>query len=190
MNRRFLFPCLSALLLAVCVLAACGLSTTSDAGAGITPTATPAGPPTPTNVPAGWQVYSGPHFAMAHPADWGVGTFVQGGSTPQQPIVNYAFHPSGGGGPSVVESDNIDAATIQNTYCHNTSAEPTVTLAGLSMRYSTSAQGTVRNWVFIADKGTVYQLLAPTNEGKDAQALDDAVLATFRAQYTTPGCGQ
>lgn len=89
-----------------------------------------------------------------------------------------------------MEDSGLDEATLQNDFCPNPSHEPTVTLAGLPMRYSV-VEGVHRSWQFITTTGTSYQL--STNDGlasADVQAQDDAVLATFRSEVTTPGCGQ
>ena len=161
-----------------------------------TPTATAtAGLPTPLEVPQGWQVYHAPHFAISYPAGWTETTQTQGNSTPSQPVIAYAFTPPDGSAfASVTESDNVDAATIQGTYCKNTSGDQTVTFGGELMRFSQQTGGyRTRSWVLITNAGTVYQLyandfLASASDYTNRVAQNTAVLSTFQAQYTTPGC--
>jgi len=142
-------------------------------------------------VPAGWQVYSGPHFTIAYLAGGSVTSSVQANSTAQRPNVVYGITAQGKYAVTVNEQDNWDDATIQNDFCRNPTNDPTVTLAGLPMRYSTGAGGAGRSWLFITDKGTVYGLGTDDGyAGKDVQAQDNAILATFRAEYTTPGCAK
>lgn len=90
-----------------------------------------------------------------------------------------------------MEADNIAPDVLQRDYCGGGAKEPFVTFAGLRMRYDdTGVHGTVRDWVFITDKGTVYQLQA--NDGYNAsdarKARLTSILSTFRAEYTTWGC--
>lgn len=192
-------------------VAACGAQSLSanpgDAHAGtpeptITPwpTYTPKPlPPTPTNVPAGWQVYAaaGTHFSIAYPAgQWSVSIAVQGNSTPNHPSTNYIFtstDPTAVDGTGVRiemvinETDGESAGTIQQICQTNSHTTP---LANLPMRYSASiTQGRDRVWVFVTDRSTTYGLqVADATASADIQAQDDQILATFRPEYTTPGC--
>lgn len=189
MDRRLLALGLVTLALAVSVLAACGISS-ADTRPAATPIPTSTlGPPTPTNVPAGWHVYSGQHFTIAVPADWGVKTYPLS-VTQQGHDVTYSFSPSTTAhlGVDVMEDSGLDEATLQHDFCPNPAHEPTVALAGLPMRYSV-IEGVHRSWQFITNTGTSYQLSINDGlAGKDVQAHDDAVLATFRSEDTTPGC--
>jgi hypothetical protein len=182
-------------------VSACGGNGVSGAGAAATtsPThaATPtvgsaptAGPPTPTNVPVGWQVYAGPHFTIAYPSGWTASAFPQANSTPARPNVTYALTAPGGGSSgsvSVNEQDGWDDASIQSDFCP---PDPQmVTLAGLQMQYQTGAGGAGRAWLFVTNTGTVYSLAtADGYASPGVQTLDNAVLATFRPEYVTPGC--
>jgi hypothetical protein len=203
-KRRAACACLIGIVL---MLAACGgtsgaaargtPSTPAPTASAATATATvPAATATAT-VPAGWRTYQGPHFTIAYPPTWTEETQAQGGSTASQPIIAYAFTaPTGSasGYVSVTESDNVNAATIQGTYCKSTSGDQTVTFAGVPMRFSQQTGGyRTRSWVLITNAGTVYQLyandfLASASDYANVVAQNTAVLSTFQAQYTTPGC--
>lgn len=154
-----------------------------------TATAIPAGSaPTPTNVPAGWQVYVGPHFSIAYPAGWSVSPNPQGDNSPSHPHVVYGLTmPDGVSLVSIGETDNVDPATIQSDFCGPQGSR--VTLAGLPMRYQVDNSGVNRGWEFGTTQGTVYELATTDgNKSADIQAQDQAILATFRPEYTTPAC--
>lgn len=192
----------AALMGAVLMLAACDMGASGTTAHGAVSTATPTVIATtaPTamatsTAPPGWHTYQGPHFTISYPVVWTEATQAQGGSTASQPIIAYAFtSPDGKEYVSVTESDNIDAATIQGTYCKGTSGDQVVTFAGLPMRFSQqSGSYRTRSWVLITNAGTVYQLyandfLASAPDYSDVVAQNTAVLSTFQAQYTTPGC--
>jgi hypothetical protein len=206
-KRRTARACLMGIVL---MLAACGgTSGTTGQGALSTPaptvtpttaptaTATATAAPTTVPIPAGWRTYQGPHFTIAYPPTWTEATQAQGGSTPSQPIIAYAFTAANGaasGFVSVIESDNLTAATIQNTYCKNTSGEKTVTFAGLPMRFSQTTSGEhTRSWVLITNAGVVYQVyandfLASASDYLSVVAQNTTLASTFQPQYTTPGC--
>lgn len=206
-NRRAACAC-ACLIGIVLMLAACGGSsgaavrdTSSTPPPSVSPTTVPAPiatatvPATAVKIPSGWLIYQGPHFTIAYPPTWIETTQAQGGSTASQPIVAYAFAPSDGSAyVSVTEYDNVTAATIQGTYCKNTSGDQTVTFAGLPMRFSQQTGGyATRSWVLITNASTVYQLnandfLTSKSDYANRVAQNTAVLSTFQAQYTTPGC--
>lgn len=88
---------------------------------------------------------------------------------------------------SIGETDNIDAATIQSDFCAGQAT--IVTLAGLPMRYQVNSGGVNRSWEFVTSQGTVYGLTTTDgNQSADVQAQDQAILATFLPEYTTPAC--
>src|SRR5262249_12331525 len=124
----------------------------------------------PHSVPAGWQVYDGPHFAIALPSGWTAQSFTQGDSTTASPDIIYSLDaPDRHGSVQVQEHDGISSSDIQALYCAGFAQSTIVTFAGLPMRYSdTGDEGTARSWVFISNKGTVYGLQA--NDGFDPPA--------------------
>lgn len=141
----------------------------------------------PASVPFGWHVFHGPHFALAYPDGWTVRTSAQSTDTAGRLNVGYAFD-SADRKPmvSVNEQDGWDAASIEKTFCSQ--GQP-VQMAGLTWRYVTAQNGELRAWLFVAGKGTLYGV--GTQDGAQPQAVqqqNQAVLATFRAEYTTPGC--
>ena len=88
---------------------------------------------------------------------------------------------------SIGETDNVDPATIQSDFCGPQGSR--VTLAGLPMRYQVDNSGVNRGWEFGTTQGTVYELATTDgNKSADIQAQDQAILATFRPEYTTPAC--
>lgn len=198
MNRRLLTTAL--VVLVACSLFGCSPgpsvaktvpTATSTATMPPSPMATaiPAGSaPTPTNVPTGWQVYVGPHFSIAYPAGWSVSPNPQADNSPSHPNVVYALAmPDGTSHVSIGETDNVDAATIQSDFCGSQGSR--VTLAGLPMRYQVDSSGVNRSWEFVTTLGTVYGLTTiDGNKGADIQQQDQAILATFRPEYTTPAC--
>jgi hypothetical protein len=142
----------------------------------------------PSNVPPGWQIYDGPHFAIAYPPDWTFGSTADAGGPPNGTDVAYSFSGSSGGGAVTVnEQDGWDAATIQKDFCPQRAAP--VTVGNLTWWYSTAEGGVLRNWLFVTDKGTVYGM--DTSDGLASQTVqqqDAAVMATFHAEYITAGC--
>jgi hypothetical protein len=87
----------------------------------------------------------------------------------------------------VNEQDGWDATTIHEDFCPQRAAP--VTVGNLTWWYSTAEGGVLRSWQFVTDQGTVYGM--GTEDGSAAQAVqhqDAAVMATFYAEYTTPGC--
>ncbi len=189
-----------AVIFASCVVAGCSsgpsvakatptVTSTSTTLPSPVPTTIPAGSaPTPTDVPAGWQVYVGPHFSVAYPAGWTVSPNPQGDNSPSHPNVVYALAmPDGTGHVSIGETDNVDAATIQSDFCAGQAT--IVTLAGLPMRYQVNSGGVNRSWEFVTTQGTVYGLTTTDgNQSASSQAQDQAILATFTPEYTTPAC--
>lgn len=212
MLRRIQAAGLSAAVLLA--LAACGAQSLS-ANAGDAPTNTPEPtitpwptptpkplPPTPTNVPAGWQVYAvaDAHFSIAYPGSmlFAVRQNVQSSSTPSQRDVIYEFTSAntsevdGTGMPiemQIGEGDGMSPDVVQRICSETTVIAP---LAGLPMRQSPAqppSGNRFRSWTFVTDRGTVYGLtLRDATASADIQAQDDQILATFRPQFTTPGC--
>jgi hypothetical protein len=177
------------------VLTGCGASS-SQIGLGTATSTVPAAAiasPTvpklmPSNVPLGWQIYGGPHFAIAYPPDWTFSSTAAAGGPPNGADVTYRFAaPSGGGNVTVNEQDGWDAATIQKDFCPQRAAP--VTVGNLTWWYSTAEGGVLRNWMFVTDRGTIYGM--GTNDGIASQTVqqqDAAVMATFHAEYTAAGC--
>lgn len=199
----------AALLVCTLLLAGCaGSATTRLPAPTVTPLATATSAPTvtlppaptatatpslqPLNVPAGWQVYNGPHFAIAYPPNWSVGVFPQGNSTSAQPIVVYGFKsPDGGQTVSVTEADGFQATLKSQCLSFKSSAlYSVVTLAGIPMFFTDkTAGGIVREWSFFTDQGTSYGLSAEDGRSSAAiRAQDDAVLSTFHAEFTSSVC--
>ena len=141
-------------------------------------------------VPAGWQQYTGPHFTLAFSPGWTAQATPQGDSTATQPDIVYSFAPSGADTPSVsvTEQDGWDAATTQNV-CTMHANDQMVTLAGMQWHYVLAANGQARVWYFFSNQGTAYTLMAyDATANARTQAQDDAILATFHADYATSGC--
>lgn len=177
------------------VLTACGASSSplgSGTATSTVPAASTASPTVPrlmlSNVPLGWQIYDGPHFAIAYPPDWTFSSTALAGGPPNGADVSYSFSaPSGGSNVIVNEQDGWDATIIQKDFCPQRAAP--VTVGNLTWWYSTGEGGVLRNWMFITDRGTVYGM--GTRDGVASQTVqqqDAAVMATFHAEYTTAGC--
>lgn len=204
--QRVSFPG-AALLLCMLLFAGCaGSATTRLPAPTVTPlptatavpTATPSPAPaataTPTlqllNVPSGWQVYNGPHFAIALPPGWTVDAFPQGNSTPSKPAVAFGLRsPTGRSDLSVHENDGLTVADIQQV-CSVLANRPVVTFASLPMRFSASEGGGIsRDWAFVSDKGSDFDLQALDGfSSADVKSQDEAILGTFRPEFTVSGC--
>jgi hypothetical protein len=177
--KRFVVLC-GALLACTMLLGACG-----TLGAPTTSVNTSL---MPAKVPAGWHVFHGPHFALAYPPGWTVSKNAQATGTAAHANVAYGFaSPDRKQMVAVNEQDGWDAATIQREFCRQQSTP--VELAGLTWRYVTAENGVLRAWLFITDRGTVYGMGAQDGtQPQSVQQQDAAVMATFRAEYTTSGC--
>jgi hypothetical protein len=117
-----------------------------------------------------------------------VSTSAQATSTSARPNVAYGFVSSDRKQMvSVNEQDGWDAATIQRGFCRQQGTP--VQLAGLTWRYITAENGVLQAWLFVSDRGTIYGMGAQDGtQPQSVQQQDAAVMATFRAEYTTPGC--
>ena len=178
-------PLTALLLLLLLALAACG------SGGGSTGTLSPtpgaAHPPAPAHVPAGWAVAYGPHFSIAHPADW----VESRDFTPASPATAGAartrvwLSPPGGRQTLLIaEDDNADSEAIQS----GCAIDQKTTVAGLRVSTFTTEGGT-RNLGFYSDNGTIYTLVyLDPSDPPAVRRQEDAIFATFRPEFASPAC--
>ncbi len=194
-QRRFiLYLCIPLL------LGACGTGSTHLAStAPTTPTPTVQAPtptatvrvPTPTNVPTGWQVFSGPHFSIAYPADWNVTAVQQssGGGQATAAVTGARFNVSAPGGNEsilVSETYGTSSADIAGA-CANLGTH--TTLADLPV-ISYALEGGAQGYMFPTRHNVVYTLIVPGPAVQPAAQADyTAIMATFRPVYTDSACG-
>lgn len=98
--RRGFWAVVAALFGMALLLGACdgGTASSGDRTQATQATKTPTAVPSPTTprisprqTPDGWQIYVGPHFALAYPPGWTAQAFPQGNSTESRPVVVYGF---------------------------------------------------------------------------------------------------
>jgi hypothetical protein len=101
---------------------------------------------------------------------------------------------------SVDEWDERPAAEIRREFCAPTAGYEASAVAGLPMRFSQGLGATGlgrydafwRDWTFISDHGTVYELSVNdhgfVNDVDSYRSASRAVVETFAPQYTTWGC--
>ncbi len=197
---------------ALCLLATLWLSSCALPGAGTTGSTqvTPPTPPAtatpvlwlgaPHELPTGWKIYHTTHFSLALPTDWWVRKVVLPDSTPAHPHITYGLYsPQDWLHGAVEEWDGLAPAQISDKFCAPTADYTVRTVAGLSMRFSTglgamdtgSYSPFERDWTFISDHGTVYELWVDDGPNSDADhhiELNHAVVDTFAPQYSAWGC--
>lgn len=146
----------------------------------------------PAHVPSGWRVFHGAHFALAYPEGWTANESMQASTSTSRRDINYGFASADHKQlVSVTEQDGWDSGSVQKVFCQQQGAQQgtSVQMAGLTWRYMTAQSGAMRVWILITGQGTVYGLGAM--DGTQPQAVqqqNEAVLATFHAEYTAPGC--
>ncbi len=176
---------LATLLLLLLALAACA-SGGASTGA-LSPTPGTAHPPAPAHVPAGWAVAYGPHFSIAHPADWVESRdFTPASSaTAGASRTRVWLSPPGGRQTLLIsEDDNADSEAIQSGCAIDRKA----TIAGLRVS-AFRTEGGARNLGFYSDNGTIYTLVyLDPSDPPAMQRQEDAIFDTFRPEFASPAC--
>jgi hypothetical protein len=213
-GRASALPLAALCLASLLVLGGCTLSDlwSADINSGATAppptpraTATPWGG-APHQLPSGWSVYYAPHFTIALPPQWRVEPVVIRPDHPEYLHMRYNLYPSAdwpvADSPrvSVDEWDERPAAEIRREFCAPTAGYEASAVAGLPMRFSQGLGATGlgrydafwRDWTFISDHGTVYELSVNdhgfVNDVDSYRSASRAVVETFAPQYTTWGC--
>ena len=97
----------------------------------------------------------------------------------------------------VEEWDDLSAARLRDEFCAPTASYEARTVAGLPMRFlqfgpigSGALSSHERDWTYISDQGTVYELVALDDIGNNIARVTEnrAIVETFAPQYTTWGC--
>ena len=174
-----------AALLLLLALAACGsgASTTNT----FAPTPGAARPPAPAHVPSGWAVAYGPHFSIAHPADWVESRDFTPASSATAGAARTRVWLSPPGGRQtllIAEDDNADSEAIQS----GCAIDQKATVAGLRVSTFTT-EGGARNFGFYSDNGTIYTLVyLDPSDSPAVRRQEDAIFATFHPEFASPAC--
>jgi hypothetical protein len=158
----------------------------------------------PHQLPVGWSAYDAPHFTIALPSGWRVTpVMMQKDPDPRKWHLRYALFPPAQGPNEpdahvlVEEWDGLSAARVRDEFCAPTAGYELRTIAGLPMLFlqfgpigSGALSSYGRDWTYISDQGTVYELVALDDTGNDVTRVTEnrAIVETFAPQYATWGC--
>jgi hypothetical protein len=97
----------------------------------------------------------------------------------------------------VEEWDDLSAAQVRDDFCAPTVGYEARTVAGLPMRFlqvgpigAGALSSYERDWTYISDQGTVYELVALDDIGNDIACVTEnrAIVEIVAPQYASWGC--